>query len=253
MRRLAPFFLLAATSAAAQQPTSAQRPLRAEDVYRIRSVRDPQRSPDGKWVAYTVATPDSARDRNDTDLWMTSWDGESTIRLTWTPEPESSPRWSPDNRWLAFVSGRQEGKGGQVWLLDRRGGEAQRVTQIRGGVSDLVWAPDGNRFAVVVDEETDTLARRDTTERKTPPPIVVDRYAFKRDVSGYLGTKRTRVAVFDLGARTLDTLAHGATNDDAPSWSPDGARLAFQRTSLAEPGSAAATALFVAPARRGCG
>jgi len=50
-------------------------------------------------------------------VWMTSWDGAQTVRLTWSPESESSPRWSPDNRYLAFVSSRQEGKGGQVIAL----------------------------------------------------------------------------------------------------------------------------------------
>src|SRR3954470_8033531 len=148
---------IAVASTAASAQATARRPLRADDIYRLRAVNDPQISPDGAWVAYTVATADSAKDKNDTDVWMTSWDGSQSIRLTSTPESESSPRWSPDGRWLAFVSGRQEGKGGQIWLLDRRGGEAQRVTQIKGGVSGVAWSPDGKRLAVVVDEETDSI------------------------------------------------------------------------------------------------
>ena len=122
--------LIAAGSPAAGQ-SAPKRPLRANDIYLLRSVSDPQLSPDGAWVAYTVAAIDSAKDKSDTDLWMTSWDGAQSIRLTSTPEGESTPRWSPDGRYLAFVSGRQEGKGGQVWLLDRRGGEAQRLTRSR--------------------------------------------------------------------------------------------------------------------------
>src|SRR6185503_21134257 len=131
MRRLVILALLAALPVAAQSPPpsgAARRPLRATDLYRLRNVNDPQLSPDGAWVAYTVSAIDSAKDKNDTDVWMVSWDGTQNIRLTSTPEGESSPRWSPDGRYLAFVSGRQEGKGGQVWLLDRRGGEAQRIT-----------------------------------------------------------------------------------------------------------------------------
>jgi dipeptidyl aminopeptidase/acylaminoacyl peptidase len=242
-------FLAALVPAGAQAPV--KRPLRAGDVYQLRTVNDPQLSPDGAWVAYTVTTPDSAKDKSDSDLWMTSWDGLQTIRLTSSPEGESTPRWSPDNRYLAFVSGRQEGKGGQVWLLDRRGGEAQRLTTLKGGIDDFVWSPDSKRLVLVLEEETDTLARKDTAEKKTPKPIVIDRYHFKRDIAGYLGTKRTHLALFDVASKKLDTLTSDLHDDDSPSWSPDSRRVAFVREAPAEPGKARDADVYVVEARRG--
>ncbi|HET9013302.1 MAG TPA: hypothetical protein VFN38_15870, partial [Gemmatimonadaceae bacterium] len=160
--------LLVAASAPLAAQAPARRPLRAGDIYQLRVVNDPQLSPDGAWVAYTVTSADSAKDKSDADLWMTSWDGAQTVRLTSSPEGESAPRWSPDNRYLAFVSGRQEGKGGQVWLLDRRGGEAQRLTMLKGGIEDFAWSPDSKRLVLVLEEDTDSLARKDTAEKKTP-------------------------------------------------------------------------------------
>src|SRR6187431_2979865 len=136
-------------------PTVAKRALRPTDIFRVRDVRDPQISPDGKWVAYTVTTADSARDKNDTDVWMASWDGKENIRITSTKDGESSPRWSPDGRYLSFISSRDGGKGGQVWLLDRRGGEATRLTEIKGGVSGYEWSPDAARLALVVGDPED--------------------------------------------------------------------------------------------------
>src|SRR6185503_10243854 len=201
----------AASAQAAAKPAVPQqpRPLRASDLYRIRNVNDPQLSPDGAWVAYTVSSIDSAKDKSDADVWMVSWDGSQNIRLTSSPDGESSPRWSPDGRYLAFVSGRQEGKGGQIWLLDRRGGEAQRVTQIKGGIDEYQWAPDSKRLVLVVDEETDTVAAKDTAEKKTPKPIVIDRYQFKRDVVGYLETKRSHLSIFDIATKKVEALTTG--------------------------------------------
>src|SRR4051812_21238885 len=239
---------LASTAAAQAAP---RRALRPTDIYQIKTVGDPQLSPDGAWVAYSVTTVDSAKDKSDSDVWMTSWDGAQSIRLTSSPDGESSPRWSPDNRYLAFVSGRQEGKGGQVWLLDRRGGEAQRLTTLKGGIEEFAWSPDSRRLVLVLDEETDSLARKDTAEKKTPKPIVIDRYNFKRDITGYLGTKRTHLALFDVATKKLDTLTSELHDDDSPSWSPDGTRIAFVREAPAEPGKARDSDIYVIDARPG--
>ena len=241
-----------AVSAGAQTtPPVAKRPLRVGDIYRLRDVRDPQMSPDGAWVAYSVGIADSAKDKGDSDIWMTSWDGTQTIRLTSSPESESSPRWSPDGRYLGFLSSRQEGKGAQLWLLDRRGGEAQRVSQVRGGISEYAWSPDSKRIVLVVEEETDTIAAKDTGEKKTPKPIVIDRYTFKRDIVGYLGTKRSTLTLFDVGTRKTEPLTRGLTDDDAPAWSPDGSRIAFVRSRVPEPRDMENSDVYIIEARPG--
>ena len=81
-------------------PASAQarRPLNVDDLFNLKEVRDPQRSPDGKWVAYTVGRAIKDTDKNDSDIWMVSWDGQQQLQMTSSAESESSPRWSPDGR-----------------------------------------------------------------------------------------------------------------------------------------------------------
>jgi len=71
------------------------------------------------------------------------------VRVTSSPKSESRPRFSPDGKWLAFLSAR-EGKRTQVWLLPRCGGEAVKLTDFKTGVSDIVWSPDSKRLALVM-------------------------------------------------------------------------------------------------------
>jgi len=240
---------LAACPLAAQTttgPASARRPVRAADVYRIREVRDPQRSPDGRWVAYVVAGVDTVKDRSTSDLWMTSWRGDTTVRLTSTPESESSPRWSPDGRWLSFLSSRGDAKGTQLWLLDRTGGEAQRVSNVKGGISDYAWSPDGSRIVLVVG---DSASADDSTSK--PKPIVVDRYHFKSDGPGYLGAEREHLALFDVATRRSVPLTPGPYEEQSPSWSPDGRSIAFISNRATDPDRSENTDLFVMEARAG--
>src|SRR3954468_18750924 len=100
-----------------------------DDLYRLREVSGPEISPEGEWVAYTVSTPDSSKDQADSDVWMTSWDGRRSVRLTTSKTSEHTPRWSPDGRYLAFLSSRDDAREvDQVWLLNRTGGEAERIS-----------------------------------------------------------------------------------------------------------------------------
>src|SRR5258708_16728562 len=96
-----------------------KRGLTTDDIYNVKDVRDPQRSPDGKWVAYVVSRAIKDTDKNDSDIWMASWDGTQEIQLTSSAESESQPRSSPDNKYLSFVSSPQGAKGGQLLLLNR--------------------------------------------------------------------------------------------------------------------------------------
>ena len=112
----------------ASPQAQSRRALTLDDHSKIVGVGDPQRSPDGVWVAYTVTAVDADKDRRNTDIWMVKWDGSEQVQLTSSPDGESSPRWSPDNKYLAFVASRgteeEKKKGGQIWLLPRGGGEA---------------------------------------------------------------------------------------------------------------------------------
>jgi dipeptidyl aminopeptidase/acylaminoacyl peptidase len=253
--------LIAASVAFAAVPLAGQlatRPLVLDDLAKLRRVADPQVSPDGKWVAYTVETTDVEKDKHDTDLWMVSWDGSAQLRLTSTSDAdERMPRWSPDNRYLAFLASRGDAEhkklGSQVWLLNRGGGEAQELTKINGGVSDFAWSPDSKHLVLVVHDPNpnDDPEKKEGWKRKTAPPIVIDRYHFKQDREGYLQDLHSHLAIFDLDVRKAEPLVQGRFDEHQPAWSPDGKRIAFISNRSADPDRNDNTNLYVVDARPG--
>ena len=216
--------LALAPALGAQAPTALShsappQPFSLDDVLRVRDVREPQISPDGAWVAYTVSTADTAEDQNKSAVWMASWDGTRNVRLTTSKPGENTPRWSPDGRWLAFLSSRED-EHTQLWLLDRLGGEGRKATTQASDVDDYVWAPDGKRIALVAEDP-------DTAKPKTAPPIVIDRFQFKQDEGGYLGKRRRHLYVLDVESGKTTPLTSGDYDELLPAWSPDGKSLAF--------------------------
>ena len=200
-------------------PGQAKRLIVLDDLAALREVSEPQVSPDGEWVAYTVTTVDAAQDKKVSHIWMTSWDGRHSLQLTLGKESEEHPRWSPDGRWLAFLSSRgDDDEVVQVWLLNRNGGEADRITDFKGNATDFVWSPDSKRLALIVRDE-DPDKRKSDKDKTTPKPIVIDRFQFKQDKVGYLRNLRDHLYVFDLATRKAEILTPGDYDEALVSYS----------------------------------
>ncbi|MBG9376141.1 S9 family peptidase [Panacibacter sp. DH6] len=215
-----------------------KRPLKPEDVYRLQEVSGAQVSPDGKWVVYVVSTVDTGKDARDNNLWMISWDGKEKVQLTFTKEDESAPKFSPDGRYLSFLSSRKDGTEdktteglSQLWLLDRRGGEAKKISAVTGDIDDYVWRPDGKKMLMVVKDQDFA----DTAESGIRKPYVMDRYHFKQDYIGYLDRRAKHLYMLDVETGAVDTLTNGVYDETEPDFSPDGKQIVFTSNRTADP------------------
>ncbi len=259
--------LVLAPLALAQQP--APRAITIDDYFQIREVRDPQLSPDAKWVAYSIKTVLLKEDKEEERIWMVPTAGGDPLALTAEGVSSAHARWRPDGKSLAFLSARDEGKT-QVWLLNRLGGDAERLTDTPQDVQDFAWSPDSSQLVLVLrdasseeleaakenkDEAVADRARAAESEskdkKKAPKPWVIDRLQFKLDEVGYLDRRRTHLYVFDLAAKSLRQITSGDYDDSEPAWSPDGKSLAFSSNrSVPDPDATYDQNIWVVPASK---
>jgi dipeptidyl aminopeptidase/acylaminoacyl peptidase len=244
---------LAAGAIAAAQ----QRVLTVDDYFQIRRLADPQISPDGQWIAYTVSVTSLEEDETETRIWMAPRSGGEPVRMTSEGSSSSRPRWSPDGKYLAFLADDEE-DATQVWTLFRQGGEAVRRTDVVQGVSSFDWSPDGKKMVLVIQDPTpeqleqtedDADEPNEAAEDEKPRrPWLIDRLQFKEDYVGYLDHRRAHLYVLDVEGGEQTQITSGNYDDSEPAWSPDGKRIAFVSNRTEEPDSNYNTDIWVVAA-----
>ena len=186
------------------------RAFKPEDFAALRDVDEPNISPDGNFVAYVVKVADMEKDKRPGNLWLAKWDGSENRALTFGNKGAKHPRWSPDGKWIGFLSGREDdNENDQLWILPIGGGEAEKFSDIKGGIDDFAWSPDSKRIVLVVHDPDPREPEKKEKEKKTVPPLVIDRLFFKKDLGGYLTQRYSHLQLLDLGTRKIEPLTSG--------------------------------------------
>jgi dipeptidyl aminopeptidase/acylaminoacyl peptidase len=219
--------LVALTGCALSGVAWAGRPLTPQDWYRFQALSDLQIAPDGAAVAYLVTTYDKEADESRSALWSADWVRGESVQLT-RGESVTDPRFSPDGRYVSFLAARPAESATQLWLLDRRGGEARAVSQVTGEISAYEWSPDGAHVVLVMHGEGAPAAEGKAAARLLRP-LVIDALQFKQDKEGYLTAEsRTHLYLLDVRTGGCEALTSDPNREDsAPAFSADGREIAF--------------------------
>lgn len=218
---------------------AAKHPITFDDMIKMHRVAEPQISPDGKWVAYTLARPDMDANRNASNIWMVSTAGGAPQQLTQSGH-DSSPVWSPDGKTIAFLSSR--GGDSQVYLLSLEGGEAQKLTKLSTGADIVKWSPDGKTIAFTSSvypdcKDDDCNSKRDAEKEKNKVKAHVAEHLLYRHWTHWNEGKRAHLFVIPAdGSAAPRDLTPGANFDVPPderggpgdiSLSPDSKEICF--------------------------
>lgn len=240
---LAAMTTLAPTAA----PAQAKQDMHVDDFARVEYISQPTFDAAGERVAYVLSKKKPDKDERYDEIWISDWASGKSQQLTNTREnDESQPRFSADGRYLYFLSDEtvkqhqakpkasstgaedsaedEDDAQTQLWRQDIDSGARKPITAVKGGISDYALSPD-NKFVAVIA----AVGSRVDVDADKDPPIVVDRFIFKQDGSGYLDDRQDHVFIVDIGSGAQRQISTGDADFSTPRWSPDGTSIAVIR------------------------
>jgi len=202
----------------------AKRRIKPDDHYLLKNVSDPQISPDGKTVAYVQSWSQRELDETHFAVYVAPTDGRSPARRITQGDHDFSPRWSPDGKYLAFVSNR--GDKNQLYVARLDGGDPRQLTTAEHGVSQPAWSPDGSKIAYSA-RVGKHKSEKDKTPLEKAEPRVIRNLRYKLDGIGFFDERRLKIFVVDVASGSQKQITRGDYFDDQPEWSPSGRSIAF--------------------------
>ena len=231
-----------------------------QELLKVRRVGDPQVSPDGRIVAFTIGDVNKEANRVVTQIYTVSIDGGAPRAITSGAGSSSAPRWSPDGRKIAFQSG------GQIYAMDADGGDKKQITKLATGAGNPVWSPDGRTIAFVSDVFPDCNgdeacnAQKETAQESSKVQAKVTDRLLYRHWTEWRNSKRTHVFIIDAkgdgAAREItqgdfDAPPYAASTNVDYAFSADNSSLAYLRNFETVEAVSTNSDVVIAPLARG--